>query len=94
MEGMTQREACFKTVIALILDGQEYLFEGRVDGEIITESKGTSGFGYDPVFRPISSPLTFAELSEEEKNAISHRGRATRKLVEFLKGSQQVLNNS
>ena len=89
MEGMTQREACFKTVIALILDGQEYLFEGRVDGEIITESKGTSGFGYDPVFRPLSSPLTFAELSEEEKNAISHRGRAMQKLMEFLKSRCQ-----
>ena len=89
MEGLTQREACFKTVIALILNGQEYFFEGRVDGEIITESKGTSGFGYDPIFRPLSSPLTFAELSEEEKNAISHRGRAMQKLMEFLKSRCQ-----
>lgn len=89
MEGMTQRNACFKTVIALILNGKEYIFEGRVDGEIITESKGSSGFGYDPIFRPLSSPLTFAELSEKEKNRISHRGRAMQKLMDFLKTNCQ-----
>lgn len=85
LQGETNRRACFKTVIALILNGKEYLFEGRVDGEIITEIKGDKGFGYDPVFKPNSYPLTFAELGEEVKNKISHRGRAMQKLMEFLR---------
>jgi len=85
MEGKTNRKACFKTVVALILDNEEYLFEGRVDGEIIENQKGTSGFGYDPVFLPEGFDRTFAEMSDEEKNSISHRGRAMRKMIEFLK---------
>lgn len=87
MKGKTNRKACFKTVIALILDGKEYLFEGRVDGQIIESQRGVSGFGYDPVFLPDGSDLTFAEMTEEEKNSISHRGRAMRQLMEFLKKS-------
>ena len=87
MKGMTNRKACFKTVIALILDGKEYLFEGRVDGQIIDNQRGMSGFGYDPVFLPDGFDRTFAEMSEEEKNEISHRGRAIRKMMEFLKKS-------
>lgn len=85
MQGMSNRKACFRTVIALILDGQEYLFEGRVDGEILTAPQGIAGFGYDPVFRPEGFDKSFAEMTMEEKNNISHRGRATRKLCEFLK---------
>lgn len=85
MEGKVNRNACFKTVIALIMDDKEYLFEGRVDGYIIEQSRGTAGFGYDPVFLPEGFDQTFAEMGDEAKNAISHRGRAMRKLVNFLK---------
>ena len=85
MQGVTDRRARFVTVVALILNGNEYLFEGEVRGEIIGEPRGTSGFGYDPVFKPDFSPLTFAELGEEEKNSHSHRGNALRKMINFLK---------
>jgi XTP/dITP diphosphohydrolase len=78
------RRARFRTVIALILDGKEYIFEGIVYGEIITEKKGREGFGYDPVFVPEGSDLTFAEMSLNEKNMISHRARAFEKLRDFL----------
>lgn len=84
LKGVTNRKACFRTVIALILDGREYFFEGEVKGEIIEIQKGNDGFGYDPIFLPDGSNLTFAEISEEEKNLISHRGRATQKLIDFL----------
>ena len=87
MLGATDRSARFRTVIALILDRKEYLFEGIVEGEIITERKGTGGFGYDPVFRASGSEKTFAEIPLQEKNIISHRARAMRKLIAFLKGS-------
>ena len=87
MKGKTNRKACFKTVIALILDGKEYLFEGRVDGQIIEDQRGMSGFGYDPVFLPDGFDRTFAEMSDEEKNSISHRGRAIRQMMDFLKKS-------
>lgn len=85
MKGKTNRKACFKTVVALILDGQEYLFEGRVDGIITESARGGEGFGYDPVFQPEGYEQTFAELGEDVKNAISHRGRAMRKMLDFLK---------
>ena len=85
MEGITNRKACFKTVIALILDDKEYFFEGRVDGEIIAEQRGTSGFGYDPIFMPDRFAVSFAEMPLEVKNRISHRGRAIAQLVEYLK---------
>ena len=78
------RSAHFRTVIALILDGREYLFEGRVDGRITESEAGCGGFGYDPLFVPEGFDKTFAEMNAEEKNAISHRGRAVRRLVEFL----------
>jgi len=87
MQGMTDRSARFRTVIALILDGREYLFEGIVDGEILTERRGTGGFGYDPVFRATGSERTFAEIPLQEKNSISHRARAMRQLITFLKDS-------
>lgn len=79
------RSAQFRTVIALIIDGKEYSFEGIVKGEITKEKHGNSGFGYDPIFRPEESSLTFAEMPLDEKNKISHRGRALEKLNEFLK---------
>lgn len=85
MEGVTNRNACFRTVIALILDGQEHLFEGRVDGKILTEQHGEAGFGYDPIFQPEGFQVSFAEMPMDEKNKISHRGRATQKLYEFLR---------
>ncbi len=85
MKGKTNRNACFKTVIALIIDDKEYLFEGRIDGTIIEVQRGTAGFGYDPVFLPDGFDKTFAEMGDEDKNAISHRGRAMRELVDFLK---------
>lgn len=84
MEQMTDRAACFRTVIALILEGKEYLFEGRVDGTIARSASGSEGFGYDPVFVPQGKACTFAQMQPGEKNAISHRGRAVRKLVAFL----------
>ena len=84
LEGAENRKARFRTVIALILDGKEHFFEGTVDGEILTEKYGDSGFGYDPIFRPLGLNKSFAEMDMDEKNKISHRGRATQKLVDFL----------
>lgn len=84
LKGKNERDAKFITVVALILEGQEFLFEGEVKGKIAEENCGKSGFGYDPVFIPENSSLTFAEMDPEAKNAISHRGRAMSKLAEFL----------
>lgn len=84
MEGKENRKAQFRTAISLILDGKKYLFEGIIEGEIIKEKKGTSGFGYDPIFIPKGYDKTFAELGNEIKNKISHRALAVRKLCEFL----------
>lgn len=78
------RKAHFKTVMALIIDGKEFLFEGVINGTIIKEKRGTNGFGYDPVFMPDGHLQTFAEMDFETKNSISHRGIALKKLVEFL----------
>lgn len=78
------REARFRTVIALILDKKEYLFEGIVNGKIIYEKRGTMGFGYDPIFVPEGNHFTFAEMDLTEKNTISHRAQAFNKLKEFL----------
>ncbi len=85
MEGRTDRRARFRTVIALILDGEEYLFEGVVEGRITEQPAGDHGFGYDPVFVPEGETETFAEMSAERKNAISHRGRAVRKFADFMR---------
>lgn len=84
LEGKTNRNARFRTVIALILNGKEYLFEGIVYGKIITEKRGKSGFGYDPIFMPEGYTDTFAELGNEIKNQISHRAEAVKKLTSFL----------
>ena len=84
MEGVSNRKARFRTVIALILGDREYLFEGIVNGEILTGKHGHEGFGYDPIFRPDGYAESFAEMPLHAKNEISHRGRAVRKLYEFL----------
>lgn len=85
LEGRDDRRAQFRTAIALILNGEEHVFEGVVEGFISTEKRGTEGFGYDPVFIPEDTGLTFAELGTDVKNRISHRARAVAKLVEYLK---------
>lgn len=79
------RKARFRTVISLYLDGKQYFFEGAIEGKIIHERKGEKGFGYDPVFIPDGYDKTFAEMSAEEKNSISHRAIAVSKMAEFLK---------
>jgi XTP/dITP diphosphohydrolase len=84
MKGAEDRSACFRTVISLILNGVEHFFEGRVDGVILTKEHGKKGFGYDPIFRPDGFEESFAEMTMEQKNEISHRGRAVQKLVDFL----------
>ncbi len=84
MEGVANRKARFRTVMALILNNQEYLFEGAVNGEIAYEKQGSKGFGYDPIFIPNGSKKTFSEMNLEEKNKISHRALAVDKLVNFL----------
>lgn len=84
LEGKTNRQAQFRTVVALLLEGREYTFEGIVRGTILTERRGTAGFGYDPVFVPEGYAETFAEMGSEEKNRISHRARAVQKLADFL----------
>ena len=84
MENNSNRKAQFKTVIALIIDGDEFLFEGIVKGEIRSSHSGTKGFGYDPIFEPENCGKTFAEMSLNEKNERSHRSRAIAKLAEFL----------
>lgn len=78
------RRAQFRTVIALILKGEEHIFEGKVEGFIATERRGTDGFGYDPVFSPEDTGKTFAELGVDVKNTMSHRARAVQKLCAFL----------
>ena len=84
LQGRPNRKARFRTAIALILDKKEYLFEGIVDGTIRETKSGTEGFGYDPIFQPDGYGITFAEMDMATKNTISHRGRAIRKLAEFL----------
>ncbi len=85
MTGKTNRNAKFRTIISLIINGKEYQFEGICEGEILTKKQGEQGFGYDPIFKPKGYEQTFAEMSAELKNKISHRGLAVQKLVEFLK---------
>lgn len=84
LEGHTRRNARFKTVIALIIEGKEWLFDGTCEGSIINSPKGNMGFGYDPVFVPEGEKRTFAEMTMEEKIHLSHRSKATYKLVTFL----------
>ena len=84
LEGQTDRRARFRTVIALIEGNKETEFEGRIDGVITTERHGEGGFGYDKVFRPDGFDITFAQMNAHEKNSISHRGKATQLLIEYL----------
>lgn len=84
MNNKENRNARFRTVIALILDDKEYLFEGIAEGRITRKKSGKAGFGYDPIFVSDGMNLTFAEIEPELKNNISHRGKATRKLIDFL----------
>jgi len=84
LSGVSNRKAKFKTVIVLILNGKEYFFKGEINGEIIQKKKGSDGFGYDPIFKPEGHKETFAQMSFELKNKISHRGLAVKKLVSFL----------
>lgn len=85
LDGMSNRKAQFRSVIALIMEGKEYLFEGKVKGSIITEERGSAGFGYDPIFKPEGYTETFAELGIDIKNNISHRALAVKALCKFLK---------
>lgn len=87
LNGASNRNASFVTVISLLLNGKEYFFEGRIHGKIIKEQKGLEGFGYDPIFIPEGHDRTFAEMTEEEKNKISHRAIAIQKLATFLKAN-------
>ena len=84
LSGLENRNARFRTVVSLILDGKEHLFEGIVNGKIRNERSGSEGFGYDPIFEPVGYNITFAEMELSEKNKISHRGLAVAKLIEFL----------
>ena len=84
MGGMDNRKARFRTVICLLHDGKKMLFEGIVAGCILETPRGDGGFGYDPIFRPEGWKISFAEATADQKNAISHRGRATSKLLEYL----------
>lgn len=86
LKNQTNRAARFKTVIALIIDGKEYTFEGIVNGKIAEKKTGNDGFGYDPIFLPENQSISFAEMNSIEKNKISHRGRAVRKLIKWLQG--------
>ena len=85
MDGELDRRAHFKTVAALILDGKEYLFNGIIHGTILTHEKGDDGFGYDAVFQPLTYDLSFAQMTADQKNSISHRALAFHALADFLK---------
>lgn len=85
LQGVAHREASFRTVVALIIDGEEFLFEGEVKGDILKSRQGEAGFGYDPIFQPAGYSASFAQMDMNEKNKISHRGRAVTKLVKYLK---------
>jgi XTP/dITP diphosphohydrolase len=85
LRGIDNRNAQFKTIISLMIDGKQYQFEGLCNGKIMSELKGNDGFGYDPIFVPNGSDKTFAEMTMEEKNIYSHRRKATDKLIAFLK---------
>lgn len=84
LAGKANRRARFRTIVCLLLGGEEHLFEGIVEGRIIERERGCEGFGYDPLFVPDGCERTFAEMTTDEKNALSHRARAVRKLASFL----------
>ncbi len=84
MDGVTDRSARFRTVISLIWQGKEYFFDGTIEGTIRLQQHGTGGFGYDPIFEPAGYDITFAEMTMDQKNSISHRALAVEQLVQFL----------
>lgn len=86
LESKLERTAQFRTAIALIIEGEEFLFEGVCMGDILKEKRGNEGFGYDPIFKPHGYDLSFAEMTLDQKNEIGHRGKAVKKLIDFLKG--------
>lgn len=92
LEGIADRSAQFKTIISLVWKGEEKLFEGIIKGTIITERRGTNGFGYDPVFIPEGSDKTFGEMELAEKNIYSHRRKAMDKLIAFLQQQSYTIN--
>ncbi len=94
MDRRKSRKARFRTVISLVFGGKEILFEGIVKGKITSEKRGEGGFGYDPVFIPEGQSKTFAQMSLEEKNRISHRAIAFRKLVSYLEGNPDLVGNN
>lgn len=85
LTGVSNRKALFRTVISLVLNGKEFLFEGKVTGVITSVKIGNNGFGYDPIFKPTGFDKSYAEMSLEEKNKFSHRALAVKKLIDFLK---------
>ncbi|WP_439181969.1 non-canonical purine NTP diphosphatase [Carboxylicivirga taeanensis] len=85
LDGVANRKARFRTVISLIIDGKEFQFVGVVQGTILKNKQGNEGFGYDPIFRPEGYEQSFAEMDIQLKNEISHRGRAIKKLIDFLR---------
>ncbi len=87
MKGTINRDSVFRTIISLVIDGNEFQFQGEVEGQIITEKWGEMGFGYDPIFLPDGYEKSFAQMNIEEKGAISHRGIAVKKLIQFLENS-------
>jgi XTP/dITP diphosphohydrolase len=84
LDGISNRNACFRTVICLLFQGKSHFFEGKVDGKISNDFKGSEGFGYDPIFIPNGFLVSYAEMGTELKNSLSHRALAVNKLVEFL----------
>ncbi len=90
LSNANNRNARFRTVISLIINGTENQFEGVVEGKITTDKKGDSGFGYDPIFKPNGFETTFAEMNLADKNKISHRGRAVEKLVKYLRSVEET----
>lgn len=87
LKGIENRKARFRTIISLIINGNEILFEGIINGKILKEKSGIKGFGYDPIFQPDAYNISFAEMNLDEKNKISHRGLATQKLIDYLKNN-------
>ena len=90
LKDIDNRKANFKTVIALNLNKQQHLFTGIINGDIITTQRGNQGFGYDPIFQPNNYDITFAEMNQQEKSAISHRGLAVKQLLDFLKNENSI----
>ena len=84
MEQFDNRDASFRTIISLVIDGKEYQFDGEIEGQITPEKWGKKGFGYDPIFLPDGFEKSFAQMSIQQKNDISHRGIAVKKLIDFL----------